>query len=41
MSQKITLPTGQLKRFHIRIVTGGEAAIQTAVARTSGQALRV
>ena len=27
-----------LKRFQIRICTGGETAIQTAVARTSGQA---
>ena len=32
------LPTGQLKRFNIRIVTGGETAIQTTIARTQAQA---
>lgn len=36
-----TLPTGQLKRFHIRIVTGGETAIQTTIARTQAQAWNV
>ena len=36
-----TLPTGQLKRFNIRIVTGGETAIQTAIARNSQQAWNV
>lgn len=36
-----SLPTGQLKRFHIRIVTGGETAIQTTIARTQAQAWNV
>ncbi len=30
-----------LKRFNIRIVTGGETAIQTALARTSAQAWNI
>jgi hypothetical protein len=36
----ITIPGTQagLKRFNIRIVTGGETAIQTALVRTSQQA---
>ena len=39
----ITIPAAQagLKRFNIRIVTGGETAIQTALARTSAQAWNI
>mgnify|MGYP006921321868 CR=1 FL=1 len=39
----ITIPGTQagLKRFNIRIVTGGETAIQTALARTSAQAWNI
>lgn len=39
--QTTTLPTGQLKRFNIRIVTGGETATQTTIARTQAQAWNV
>ncbi len=41
MKTNTTLPTGQLKRFNIRIVTGGETAIQTAIARNSQQAWNI
>lgn len=41
MSQKITLPTGQLKRFEIRICTGSETAIQATITRNSQQAWNV
>lgn len=38
---KQTQPTGQLKRFNIRIVTAGETAIQTTIARSQAQAWNV
>ena len=41
MHTTTSLPTGQLKRFNIRIVTGGETAIQTTIARSSQQAWNI
>ena len=41
MHTTTSLPTGQLKRFNIRIVTGGETAIQTTIARSQAQAWNV
>lgn len=41
MHTTTSLPTGQLKRFNIRIVTGGETAIQTTLARNQAQAWNV
>lgn len=41
MHTTTNLPTGQLKRFNIRIVTSGETAIQTTIARNSQQAWNV
>lgn len=32
---------GQLKRFNIRIVTGGETAVQTTIARSNEQAWNI
>lgn len=36
-----TLPAGRLKRFNIRICTGRETAIQTALARSNAQAWNI
>lgn len=36
-----SLPTGQLKRFNIRICAGRETAIQTTIARSQAQAWNV
>lgn len=41
MQTTTSLPTGQLKRFNIRIVTGGETAIKTAIARSNEQAWNI
>lgn len=41
MHTTTSLPTGQLKRFNIRIVTSGETAIQTTIARSSQQAWNI
>lgn len=41
MHTTTSLPTGQLKRFNIRIVTGGETATQTTIARSSQQAWNI
>lgn len=41
MHTTTSLPTGQLKRFNIRIVTSGDTAIQTTIARSSQQAWNI